>query len=241
MSMSVRTLCSVLVRSVSTLRAPSYVWPVAQALRLETDSVQVNNILNHTHPFLFHIDNCINTDVNTFTQMSMSVARPPTYVPMVAVKTPRVATSVFVAPGSNYRTASVLVRLHVSDFYMMTHAPYHSVRCVTSTCFILDIDECEDHSQCPGQRCVNSEGSYKCIACKAGHVMQDGLCTGKTSCLLGSISSKIKEFCPCSQHVFSRCFAALTLACCICFWEGRPWLFYSQGEKVICKRRQISV
>uniref|UniRef100_A0A8C7FG56 Latent transforming growth factor beta binding protein 4 n=1 Tax=Oncorhynchus kisutch TaxID=8019 RepID=A0A8C7FG56_ONCKI len=74
--------------------------------------------------------------------------------------------------------------------------------CVTSTCFILDLDECEDPSQCPGQRCVNSEGSYKCIACKAGHGMRDGLCAGKTSCLLGSMSSQIEAFCPCSRRVF---------------------------------------
>lgn len=175
--------------------------------------------------------------------MSMSVARPPTYVPMVAVKTPRVATSVFVAPGSNYRTASVLVRLHVSDFCMSLHdgSRFHiTVWCVTSTCFILDVDECEDPSQCPGQRCVNSEGSYKCIACKAGHSMQDGLCAGKTSCLLGSISSKFKAFCPYSRHVFPRCFIALSLACRICFWEGMPWLFYSQGEEGIYEQLHIS-
>ena len=140
----------------------------------------------------------------------MSVARPPTYVPTVAVKTLRVATGVFVAPGSNRRAASVLVRLHVSDFYMMTRAPYHSARCVTSTCFILDLDECEDPSQCPGQRCVNSEGSYKCIACKAGHGMRDGLCAGKTSCLLGSMSSQIEAFCPCSRRVFFHCVLLLS-------------------------------
>uniref|UniRef100_A0A8C8CBR5 Latent-transforming growth factor beta-binding protein 4 n=1 Tax=Oncorhynchus tshawytscha TaxID=74940 RepID=A0A8C8CBR5_ONCTS len=83
-----------------------------------------------------------------------------------------------------------------------------SYRCVCRTGFkpqgsiCIDLDECEDASQCPGQRCVNSEGSYKCIACKAGHGMRDGLCTGKTSCLLGSMSSQIEAFCPCSRRGF---------------------------------------
>uniref|UniRef100_A0A3P8Y7W9 Latent-transforming growth factor beta-binding protein 1 n=1 Tax=Esox lucius TaxID=8010 RepID=A0A3P8Y7W9_ESOLU len=46
----------------------------------------------------------------------------------------------------------------------------------------IDINECEEPSQCPGQQCVNSVGSYKCIACKVGHSLQNGVCSDVDEC-----------------------------------------------------------
>ena len=51
--------------------------------------------------------------------------------------------------------------------------------------FFADINECtEGGSTCsPGQNCVNSIGSFKCISlCPKGSYMDNGKCTGKLNC-----------------------------------------------------------
>ncbi len=48
-------------------------------------------------------------------------------------------------------------------------------------CFVLlDIDECVDPLRCPGQECVNSQGSYRCVSCKPGFDLLNGQCSGNT-------------------------------------------------------------
>lgn len=46
------------------------------------------------------------------------------------------------------------------------------------SCF-LDIDECRHPDTCPDGRCVNSPGSYTCVACEEGYIGQSGSCVGK--------------------------------------------------------------
>lgn len=46
---------------------------------------------------------------------------------------------------------------------------------------VPDVDECQDPLQCPGQECVNSEGSYICIPCRVGHTMKNRKCSGETA------------------------------------------------------------
>ncbi|XP_067101951.1 LOW QUALITY PROTEIN: latent-transforming growth factor beta-binding protein 4 [Osmerus mordax] len=63
-----------------------------------------------------------------------------------------------------------------------------SFKCVCRTGFILqdtnctDIDECAEPSQCPGQECVNSWGSYRCVPCRAGHSVRAGVCSDVDEC-----------------------------------------------------------
>lgn len=40
------------------------------------------------------------------------------------------------------------------------------------------MDECADASQCPGQMCVNTVGSYRCVSCRAGYTLISRQCTG---------------------------------------------------------------
>ncbi len=42
-----------------------------------------------------------------------------------------------------------------------------------------DVNECEDPLQCPGQECVNSQGSYRCVSCRPGFSLKNGACSGK--------------------------------------------------------------
>lgn len=48
--------------------------------------------------------------------------------------------------------------------------------CVSPLC--SDVDECENELQCPGQKCVNSVGSFKCVSCKPGFEIINGQCQG---------------------------------------------------------------
>ena len=47
---------------------------------------------------------------------------------------------------------------------------------------VSDVDECEDPLQCPGQECVNSQGSYRCVSCQPGYRLLNRLCAGKHTC-----------------------------------------------------------
>ncbi|KTG05427.1 hypothetical protein cypCar_00042929, partial [Cyprinus carpio] len=59
-----------------------------------------------------------------------------------------------------------------------------SFRCLCRTGYRLqdnsciDIDECVDPLRCPGQECVNSQGSYRCVSCKPGFDLLNGQCSG---------------------------------------------------------------
>ncbi|KAJ8280860.1 hypothetical protein GJAV_G00059950 [Gymnothorax javanicus] len=63
-----------------------------------------------------------------------------------------------------------------------------SYRCVCSTGFKLqantciDVNECEDPLQCPGQECVNSPGSYRCVACRPGFGLINDKCADINEC-----------------------------------------------------------
>lgn len=45
-------------------------------------------------------------------------------------------------------------------------------------CLCVDVDECAEPSQCPGQMCVNSVGSYRCATCGPGYTLTNRQCTG---------------------------------------------------------------
>lgn len=46
-------------------------------------------------------------------------------------------------------------------------------------CCFIDINECRHPGTCPDGRCVNSPGSYACVACEEGYIGQSGSCVGK--------------------------------------------------------------
>uniref|UniRef100_A0A3B4TVW3 Latent-transforming growth factor beta-binding protein 4 n=1 Tax=Seriola dumerili TaxID=41447 RepID=A0A3B4TVW3_SERDU len=45
------------------------------------------------------------------------------------------------------------------------------------------VDECVQVSQCPGQQCVNTVGSYLCVSCQPGYSRNDGSCQDINECL----------------------------------------------------------
>ncbi|KAK2846559.1 hypothetical protein Q5P01_009558 [Channa striata] len=63
-----------------------------------------------------------------------------------------------------------------------------SYRCICRNGFKLqndtctDVDECVEPSQCPGQMCVNSVGSYRCVSCRRGYVLTNRQCTDINEC-----------------------------------------------------------
>lgn len=46
-------------------------------------------------------------------------------------------------------------------------------------CCFADIDECRHPGTCPDGRCVNSPGSYSCLACAEGYRGLSGSCVGE--------------------------------------------------------------
>ncbi|XP_059420518.1 latent-transforming growth factor beta-binding protein 4-like isoform X4 [Carassius carassius] len=46
----------------------------------------------------------------------------------------------------------------------------------------IDIDECVDPLRCPGQECVNYQGSYRCVSCKPGFDLLNGQCSDIDEC-----------------------------------------------------------
>ncbi|XP_026173673.1 latent-transforming growth factor beta-binding protein 4 isoform X2 [Mastacembelus armatus] len=56
----------------------------------------------------------------------------------------------------------------------------HGYRLTGNTC--TDVNECEDPLRCPGQECVNSQGSYSCVSCQPGYRLLKGLCTDIDEC-----------------------------------------------------------
>ncbi|KAL6104929.1 ltbp4 [Pungitius sinensis] len=57
----------------------------------------------------------------------------------------------------------------------------HGYRLQNNTC--TDVDECAEPSQCPGQMCVNSVGSYRCTSCGPGHTLTNRQCTDVDECV----------------------------------------------------------
>uniref|UniRef100_A0A671QWH7 Latent-transforming growth factor beta-binding protein 1 n=1 Tax=Sinocyclocheilus anshuiensis TaxID=1608454 RepID=A0A671QWH7_9TELE len=63
-----------------------------------------------------------------------------------------------------------------------------SFRCLCRTGYKLqdnsciDVDECVDPLRCPGQECVNSQGSYRCVSCKPGFDLLNGQCSDIDEC-----------------------------------------------------------
>ncbi|CAL8352205.1 unnamed protein product [Lota lota] len=58
---------------------------------------------------------------------------------------------------------------------------HHGYRLQGNTC--KDIDECVDLSQCPGQMCVNSVGSYHCVSCRPGYTLHNRQCIDLDECV----------------------------------------------------------
>nr|XP_055030137.1 latent-transforming growth factor beta-binding protein 4 isoform X2 [Misgurnus anguillicaudatus] len=46
----------------------------------------------------------------------------------------------------------------------------------------IDIDECVDPLRCPGQECINSQGSFRCVSCKPGFDLLNGQCSDIDEC-----------------------------------------------------------
>ncbi|KAK3570249.1 hypothetical protein QTP86_017124 [Hemibagrus guttatus] len=46
----------------------------------------------------------------------------------------------------------------------------------------IDVNECEDPLQCPGQGCINTLGSYRCVSCEPGFVLTNRRCTDVDEC-----------------------------------------------------------
>uniref|UniRef100_A0AAQ5YXM0 Latent-transforming growth factor beta-binding protein 1 n=1 Tax=Amphiprion ocellaris TaxID=80972 RepID=A0AAQ5YXM0_AMPOC len=49
---------------------------------------------------------------------------------------------------------------------------------LTEALLSADVNECEAGDACPGRRCVNSEGSYRCVDCQQGFRAVNGDCSG---------------------------------------------------------------
>ncbi|XP_044210689.1 latent-transforming growth factor beta-binding protein 2 isoform X1 [Thunnus albacares] len=60
---------------------------------------------------------------------------------------------------------------------------HHGYRLQNNTC--TDVDECAEPSQCPGQMCVNSVGSYRCVSCQPGYTLTNRQCTDIDECARG--------------------------------------------------------
>uniref|UniRef100_A0AAY4D5Z9 Latent-transforming growth factor beta-binding protein 4 n=1 Tax=Denticeps clupeoides TaxID=299321 RepID=A0AAY4D5Z9_9TELE len=63
-----------------------------------------------------------------------------------------------------------------------------SYKCVCRTGFkrqgnsCIDVNECENALRCPGQECVNSHGSFRCVSCRPGFRLQNGKCADVDEC-----------------------------------------------------------
>ncbi|KAG7224436.1 hypothetical protein INR49_015066 [Caranx melampygus] len=57
---------------------------------------------------------------------------------------------------------------------------HHGYKLQNNNC--TDVDECAEPSQCPGQMCVNSVGSYRCVSCQPGFTLTNRKCTDVDEC-----------------------------------------------------------
>ncbi len=61
---------------------------------------------------------------------------------------------------------------------LCSRVTYDCVHVCMDVCDVTDVNECEDPLQCPGQECVNSQGSYRCVSCRPGFSLKNGACSG---------------------------------------------------------------
>lgn len=60
-----------------------------------------------------------------------------------------------------------------------THVRHgHTVHIQPLSMLPADVNECEAGEPCPGQQCVNTEGSYSCVSCQQGYHTVNGKCAG---------------------------------------------------------------
>ncbi|XP_053176279.1 latent-transforming growth factor beta-binding protein 4 [Scomber japonicus] len=57
---------------------------------------------------------------------------------------------------------------------------HYGYKLQNNTC--ADVDECAEPSQCPGQMCVNTDGSYRCVSCQPGYTLTNRQCTDIDEC-----------------------------------------------------------
>uniref|UniRef100_A0A3Q3WTY3 Latent transforming growth factor beta binding protein 4 n=1 Tax=Mola mola TaxID=94237 RepID=A0A3Q3WTY3_MOLML len=88
------------------------------------------------------------------------------------------------------RVLSTGIHTHQQTVCRYTHACTHThTHTHTPSSLRLpsaDVNECEDERSCPGQRCVNTEGSFSCVACQQGYRTVGGVCTDVDECALAS-------------------------------------------------------
>ncbi|XP_047191424.1 latent-transforming growth factor beta-binding protein 4 isoform X2 [Scophthalmus maximus] len=75
-------------------------------------------------------------------------------------------------------------------------------RLIGNTC--TDVDECDDPLQCPGQECINSQGSYRCASCQPGYDLVNRLCTDVDECRQTTCSNGRCENTPGSYRCVCR-------------------------------------
>lgn len=112
-------------------------------------------------------------------QTSTSVSRIPAAT--VAVTTRRAATGVCVASVTESAGTPAQVNTPGGHRSCMIGCDYRSDLTLRCVC-VSDVDECEDPLQCPGQECINSQGSYRCVSCQPGYRLSNRLCTGEHTC-----------------------------------------------------------
>lgn len=119
-------------------------------------------------------------------QTSTSACRIPAAT--VAVTTHQAATGVSVALVTSSAATPVQVktcdRAGAETLIGLKHDEF-----LQSVCGVSDVDECEDPLQCPGQECMNSQGSYRCVSCQPGYRLLNRLCTGEHTCVCTVVST----------------------------------------------------
>ncbi len=103
---------------------------------------------------------------------------------------------------------------------LCSRVTYDCVHVCMDVCDVPDVNECEDPLQCPGQECVNSQGSYRCVSCRPGFSLKNGACSGNNPFKTASRSRfcEIRADSRCrkvlsvqiSMNAVRRCLLALT-------------------------------
>lgn len=113
--------------------------------------------------------------------------------PTAAVRTRREATAACAATVSGCRTAPAQVKRKNCLWENF------SWNLVNGDCACSDVDECADVSQCPGQMCVNTVGSYRCVSCRAGYTLLNRQCTGALMNQSHLKKPHVYNVCTCNQ------------------------------------------
>uniref|UniRef100_A0AAY4D5H5 Latent-transforming growth factor beta-binding protein 2 n=1 Tax=Denticeps clupeoides TaxID=299321 RepID=A0AAY4D5H5_9TELE len=104
-----------------------------------------------------------------------------------------------------------------------------SYKCVCRTGFkrqgnsCIDVNECENALRCPGQECVNSHGSFRCVSCRPGFRLQNGKCADVDECR--------QTPSPCSN---GQCENTLSSYRCVCHTGFRLQGNNCTGKTKIC-------